>query len=416
MAKDLTTFTELNGIPPNTWTFAGWGAVDSNSTTSVVYTDGQSVTDLSSGGNISLYCIFKRDITFISGMNSSKTDTAEQYYNPYDTSQVTVVEAPTLREIYNWTAIGYRNDTQASSLGTAPTSVTASITNTGTVSPTYNQTALTYYGIYSRSYTANFYSGVNHATTTTKESDYTYYNSNGASVPTQTTITLASKADSTDISNWTEDGWRDDTATEEKEYNYSALVTVDWGTDFYSLYSRILTISYNANGATGGNTPDTTKIIYLNSSSTTTSSQEVTLANNGFTWPSYDFTVWAVGSMYGERYAEGALYNPDLPYNDSTFKKTMYALWNGNYSVDDRPYLTLETAYNAVSGAVGNKHGTIITIRNNTDDSIFKVASGDVITLDTNKKTIVKSRYGIESDGELYIIGGGKITTVPVGE
>ena len=70
-----------------------------------------------------------------------------------------------------------------------------------------------------------------------------------------------------------------DTTAGASEHAFGASKTVAWGTNFYAVYSRKLTISYNGNSSTSGSTAATEKTVYLNSNSTTTSSQEVTLAS-----------------------------------------------------------------------------------------------------------------------------------------
>ncbi|MBR2289320.1 MAG: hypothetical protein IJ867_01540 [Clostridia bacterium] len=294
--------------------------------------------------------------------------------------------------------------------------MTASETSTGTVTPAYDQTALIYYGIYDRNYTANFYSGVNASTVKEITSSTAYYNSSEESTPTTVSITLDTADSNTDIPNWNEDGFRIDFDPETKEYDYGDTINANWGTDFYSVYSRDLTIKYLANGATGGDTPDTVKTIYLNTYSTETSDQEVILADCGNEWAGYEFDCWALGSNSGTQYAPGDTYNPNFSYDAESFEVTMVARWIGNYIVDDYSYLTLEEAYNAIIGTVGNKEGTIITVRDNTDPSRFIVAVGDKVALQTTGKIITKSTYGIVNNGELRIYGDGKITTVPLGE
>ena len=62
----LKTYSDLGGTAPSGWTFAGWGAVNSTSATSVTYTDGQNVTNLTStaGGIVKLYAVFKEEHNF----------------------------------------------------------------------------------------------------------------------------------------------------------------------------------------------------------------------------------------------------------------------------------------------------------------------------------------------------------------
>ena len=139
------------------------------------------------------------------------------------------------------------------------------------------------------------------------------------------------------IENWTAIGYRDDATAGDKEtaVTTSAVsITPAYSTSaisYYAVYSRTLTIKYNGNSPTSGSTDSTTKTVYLNTNSTTTSSQQVTLANNGFIKNGYAFSKWAEGSTSGTQYTEGASYTAGLAYNASSFEVTMYAIWQDVY-------------------------------------------------------------------------------------
>ena len=365
-AKALTTYATLGGTAPTGWTFAGWNTSETG--TEATYTDGQSVSNLTAtnGGTVKLYAIFKKDFTVKSGLNKATSGTVTQYYNPYKTTgYLTALTLPKMTAVTDWTAIGYRADTTA---GAA--TVTASTSATGSVTPVYNATALTYYGVYSRKYAATFFSGVSKATTNkTKDSNTMYYNTNTASTPTNATFTMMAASDSTDITNWTEVGWRDDTTAGDKEYAYEATnVSVPWGTNFYSTYSRTLTISYNGNNSTSGSTSNTTKTVYMNTNSTTTSSQEVTLAANGFAKTGYTFNKWALGSATGTQYAEGAKYTAGVAYDATTFGKTMYATWTAN---------TYTINLDANEGTIPETTGWTVTTNGDSKSSARKSVTYD---------------------------------------
>ena len=329
-AKALTTMSSLGGTAPSSKvSFYGW-ATSANSTTRA-YSDGESVTSLTStsGGTVKVYAIWRSSgvtLTYKSGINSATSSTSETYYY-FNAATSVAIKTATPASITNWTALGWRDDTTAGAKEYS--------SNT---SSNFSQST-TLYGVYSRSYTANFYSGASKATTTTVTSSTAYYNSSQSATPTTVSITTASAANSTDISNWTELGWRDDTTADAKEYSYGSSVTVAFGTDFYGVYSRTLTISYNGNSSTGGSTSNTTKTVYLNSNSATTSSQTVTLASNGFTRTGYTFSKWAAGSASGTEYSAGASYTAGVAYNASTFGTTMYAKWSANtYAIEYYTY------------------------------------------------------------------------------
>ena len=248
-SEALTTYATLGGTAPSGWTLAGWSTTQDGTT--VTYTDGQSVTNLAStsGATVKLYAVFKRNVTFKSGVNKATSSNVEQKYNPYKTDKITAVTAPKLTAISNWTALGYRADETATTAD-----VTASTTATGTVTPAYNETNLTYYGV----------------------------------------------------------------------------------------YSRVLTIAYAGNSHTGGSTANTTKTVYMNTNSTTTSDQSVNLATNGFTRTGYTWSSWKIGST---NYAAGASYTANVAYNASTFGATATSQWQANTYTITYDYNTSNTYF-----------------------------------------------------------------------
>ena len=315
------TLQEYLGTAPSGWTFVGWSTSQDGTSVSVVnnvtLTNQATLKNFTSTANavVNLYAVFNRTINVYSGISKATNNSQIQYYNPYLTTKVTAINLATPAGITNWTALGYRVDMSATTASQA----------VGGVTPSYDVTP-TYYAVYSRKYTAHFYSGVNNATDKTKDSSETYYNTNTATVPTTASITLESQANSSDISNWSELGWRDDQTVSSNEYNYSGTVTVAFGTNFYSVYSRTLTIEYAANGGSG-TVSSTTKTVYLNANSTATSDQTVTLSNTTFSRSGYTFSKWRIGST---DYNKNTSYNPNLAYNTSSWTVTATAQWTPN--------------------------------------------------------------------------------------
>ena len=166
-AKALTKMSTLGGTQSG-YTFYGWS--DNNGTTSLTkkYSDGDSIKNLTSTDKavIKLYAIWQRNITFYSGISNANSDTAVEYFNPYTPTYSLKLPAP--KAISSWTALGWRDDT------TASTSEYASGTTRTTKS-----SVTKYYGVYSRTvkldYNANGGSGSVSSQTATQ-----YYNSNGA--------------------------------------------------------------------------------------------------------------------------------------------------------------------------------------------------------------------------------------------
>lgn len=321
IAKNLTSFSALGGKVTNSeygWTFAGWHLYYPDA--SVSYGDGVSVNNLTStnGGTVSLYAVYKRTITFKSGVNGSTTNTITQYWCPYsgNTSYITSITTPSITSIPNWNVGapgGWRNDTQATAL---------QYSSGFTFTPAAN-TSPNYYGVYYRY--ISFKSGVNASVEDT--SALQYLNSYNNTVSSITSGTPSS------ITNWTALGYRDDTSVGSKEYDSNATITPAYNTGniFYATYSRPLTIIYDKNSpepfVATGNVANTTSTIYLNSYNTTMSSQVVTLSNNanGFVRTGFKLTKWDIGNL-------GANYNPNLAYNHSTFKVVAKAIWEHDNS------------------------------------------------------------------------------------
>ena len=129
---------------------------------------------------------------------------------------------------------------------------------------------------------------------------------------------------------------------------------------------------------------------------------------NGYTFKNWDTIPAGTGTSYEDE--EQVINLTTIPGG----MVNLYAQWEGNYSIEGATgtrYTTLVAAYNNLPGAVGSKTGTIIVERDNTDSSTFKVASGDIITLDTNENTITKTTAEIINNGILNICGDGTIQT-----
>ena len=368
VAKALTAKATLGGTVPSAWSsFAGWTAPDQTNSTSVVHANSASVSNLTSvnNGTVNLYAVFTRNVSFKSGQNGTATNVA-QYYNPTATTNVSAVTAPKMTAISNWTALGYRNDTTASTA-----TVSASTTTTGTVTPAYNQTTLSYNGVYSRSYTATFYSGVNKATTNkTKASTTAYYNSSSTNLPTTVSIETMAATDSTDIANWTERGWRADTNNSDRAYTYGATATVAFGTNFYSVYSRSATANFHS-GLDGETTSSLTPVVYYNTN--TTSLPTTTTITLKAASDSTDITGWSEAGWRNDTTAGAKEYD----YGKTGVSITLGTTVN-YYSVYSRN-LTMEYNANGGSGTTAshtspqyyNANGSVSTVTFKTSANGF---------------------------------------------
>ena len=322
------TLAKYTGTAPTGWTFAGW-TTDKNGTTAVFADEANNVKNLTptNNGTVNLYAVFQRTINVYSGLKHVTNKPKTQYYNPNKQSNVSQIELEVPANITNWNKLGYRTDTTAGAATTAVTTANVKVT------PAYSQKAPIYYAVYSRSYTAHFYSGKNNATDKTKASNAAYYNTYANNTLETVAVVTDTAANSTDISGWTEEGWRDDTNADASEYAYAATANVPFGTNFYSIYSRDLSMAYNGNGETGGSTASHTLKQYYTSNGTT-SSVTFKTATNGFTKTGYSFSKWANDSASGAQVAAGenaAAFNPGIDKTTAAqLTKTMYAIWTAN--------------------------------------------------------------------------------------
>lgn len=318
VSSTLTAITTLGGTAPSDKvTFYGWST--SENATTRTYANSATISKLNKehGSVTKLYAVWRSSavtLTWISGLNqATKTTTGPYYY--YNNATGVKLTTPASTEISGWENPGWRNDTTAGAK-----EWTTGYSNTYSVSATY-------YAIYTKLHTVNFYSGVSKATTIQKTAT-AYYNSSAETLTTRVNVVFPAASECTNITNWTELGWRNDTTAGASEYAFgSTNATLLTTTSIYATYSRTLTISYDGNTATSGSTSNTTKTVYMNTNSTTTSSQAVTLRSNGFAKTGYSFSKWAAGSTSGTQYASGASYTPGVAYNAATFGKTMYAIW-----------------------------------------------------------------------------------------
>lgn len=227
-AKALTTMATLGGSLSG-YTFYGWSTANNNVTRT--YTDGQSVTSLSTttGDVIKLYALWSRTDTFYSGLAKATTNTATEIYNNNGVQSCTIPAAPTA--ISGWTALGWRANTTATSQTYA---------TTGTITSARNAT---YYAVYSRTGTIAYANGGGSGTTPTSQTGTQYYNSNG-SVSTFA-VTLA--ANPYTRTGYTFNGWSLGAASSSYTYNQgvsasaSITATAQWTGISY-------TIAYYVNG------------------------------------------------------------------------------------------------------------------------------------------------------------------------
>lgn len=187
-----------------------------------------------------------------------------------------------------------------------------------------------------------FYFNKGISPTTISDTLYQYWNPYSTSAQYLTSIKIPSK---TDIPGWIFIGYvaASNSASSNVTYAASTIgieVKPEYNAYPYmrSVYSRTLTLKYNATGGTG-TTSDTTATQYYNSGyaennknyGANVSTPTFTLAANKFTYTGYTFNKWADGSTSGTQYATGASYTGFTPsVSDTNTTKNMYAIWTAN--------------------------------------------------------------------------------------
>lgn len=169
---------------------------------------------------------------------------------------------------------------------------------------------ITLYGVFKKLITLKVY---NNSTTATEETGYIYYNNANVQNP-KFTVVPAEK------SSWDFLGWTKDTNAH-GSVSYASITDTEFSEDttLYGKYAQNVTLSYNGNGSTGGNTSSQT-LAKLYNTSGDSYTPRVTINNNGFTRDGYTFQNWALGKVDGNTYTPNTLF--ELSNN-----ATMYALW-----------------------------------------------------------------------------------------
>ena len=325
--------------------------------------------------NTKLYAVYRSAVTIYTPTSSSAVGTKTAYRNEY----LTADDGSTIATKLSTTNTGTSDATSANigifgTLKGFATSVNTSTVSTNpdlsTLAKLRDSNQTTVYAIVTNSRNITFKSGdPANVTNNTVAQTITYYckatNTIATSNGTITTPTPVS------VDKWTTLGWRDDTTAGNKEFNSSASITPTV-TTYYAAYSRTLTITYNGNGSDGGSTANTTKTVYLNTNSTTTSNQAVTLATNGFTRTGYRFVEWNTqANGNGTSYAEGASYTAGVAYNASTFGKTIYAKWKAN---------TITLTLKVDNGAYSNSGIKVDLYQSGKSKASTTVSSGNTAT------------------------------------
>ena len=293
VAKALTS----NGFNKTGYSFAGWAT---STTGSVVYSNGQSVTNVrSTTGTTTLYAkwnLVNYSITYNlnGGTNSSSNPSS------YNVTSSTITLANPTRTGY--TFAGWFTD---SSFTNSITSIAAGSTGNKTLYAKWN----------ANSYTIAF-------------------NGNGNTGGSMSSLSMVYGTAKTLTSNaftktgYTFQGWATSssatTATYTNGQSVNNLVSTNGGSiTLYAVWkANTYTVAYNGNGNTGGST----------ASSSHTYGTAKALTSNGFTKTGYTFAGWATSSSGSVVYSNGQSVSNLTSTNGATV--TLYAKWNVvNYSI-----------------------------------------------------------------------------------
>lgn len=244
------------------WSAYGW-TEDSQSTTPSTGNTGK----ITMSGDKTIYAIYKRDATFYSGQNKASSKQVTQYYNTTNRYSLHTLPESQVTSIASFTPKGWVTDSGADAA----------------FDTTYTGSAKIFYAKYERN--AEFYHNLNNSALINATQTYTSDNKYSIVAP------AISKA--ADIGNsWKAVQWlqKDDTAYVSGGSTYTGFRNV-----FYAVYSRTLTINYEANGGTG-ETQSTTGLQNYNSSGDISPSG-LSLAENTFTRTGYNFSKWDLGKV-----------------------------------------------------------------------------------------------------------------------
>lgn len=272
-----TTFTPSK----DGWTFVGWRE-DTTASGSVLS------SKVMESDPITLYAVFKQTVSakFIS-YNSTQTVDGTRYYN-YGNIENASVTVPTGATYSGWSWRGWGNN------WVADATADVAYANGGTVYGLSEDR--TYYGLYKKTITAYFISGIG-GTNNQPIEGTSYYNSAGNVSTIDITAPTGAAA-----SGWTWRGWSkywDQAAAASVYLKNGGTTNINHENDgitYYGLYRQTITLSYNGNGSTSGSVAAQTGTRYHNSANNY-SDPSFRLAANGFTKSGYTFNGWNLGAV-----------------------------------------------------------------------------------------------------------------------
>ena len=291
------------------WTALGWR--DDTSAAAKTYNTTGNVT---LSANKTVYAVYSRDASFKSGNDVSPTVTNQtQYYNTGNTYSVVAPATSTMTALTGWTKSKWRTNTYAGRNENDSTIVIAG-------GATYTGSAQEFFAEYTA--TVHCFSGSSHATVTDVTAYYATTYGNGY-------LVLPAESSCAAITGFTKQGWLANTqrATTSGLQSWGAEQWWGRGSDnfptavrgYYALYSKTITVTYNANSGSGapGNSTGTQ---YYNTWGNY-ADPSIELSATIPTRTNYEFLGWGTSSS-----ATTASYQPNTSYTFSA-NTTIYAVW-----------------------------------------------------------------------------------------
>lgn len=329
-----------NGASYSGWSWRGWSASGTKTANAAVtYVNGGSVNLGTS--DMTIYGLYSQEITCSFVSSGTQTAKGTRYYNAAGNTANASVTVPNGVGISGWTWRGW------SAAGTTAGNASVAYTNGATIS---NLSAgATYYGLYQKTCTANFYSGINRATHNTSAGT-AYYNASGNY--TDPTVTFPTGAT---VSGWTWRGWGqywDDAAAANVAHTNGESYTFNYANDgitFYGLYQQTITVTYYDNSS---------------SASTATGTRYHNSANT-YSNPSFTLTQKAVSGWSARGWSTSNAGNAGIAYNNGAtftrdsnitlyglYQKTVTVTYNGNGATGGSTASQTGTAYWAPAGTI----------------------------------------------------------------
>ena len=328
MANSTHTYDEAKALTKNAYsktgyTFVGWNR--SNTATTAQYTDAQSVSNLATGGTVTLYAIWKKTVTITYDLNGCTGPIPPPQSSTIYNNQVASIKITSIRptpgtgyKFLGWDKNKYATTATYQSESTyqfTDSTTLYAVTGKGRFTLTFDANGGT---VSPASISKEYDSNITLPTPTRTGYTFTgwYTASNGGTVKNYTKMPAS---DETLYAHW-------DVNTYQIKYDGNGATSgsmsnstdIKWNSTVSltkNAYAKNHTVKFNYNGATGGNT----------------------LASKNI---NFSFNSWnSVANGSGSKYVDGAQVRNLTSTNGDTY--TIYAQWNSN-TYGDLPSPTKE--------------------------------------------------------------------------